>query len=93
MTFAWPDMFGYLAAMLLLLTFFMREMIPLRSVAIASSIAWLVYGWADHIYPVLCLHVILLPLNGVRLFQALRRQVARSAAGPIPAAPIAAGND
>ena len=72
MTHAWPEIFGYLAASLLLLTFFMRQMVPLRTIAIASSMAWLVYGWADHIYPVVCLHVILLPLNGTRLYQALR---------------------
>ena len=74
MSFAWPDLFGYLAAFLLLMTFFMRQMIPLRAVAIASSIAWLVFGWADHIYPVLCLHIILLPLNSTRLFQAVREK-------------------
>jgi hypothetical protein len=71
---AWPEIFGYLAASLLLLTFFMRQMVPLRAVAIASSMAWLVYGLADHIYPVFCLHIILLPLNGTRLYQALRAQ-------------------
>jgi hypothetical protein len=52
----------------------MRQMVPLRAVAIASSVAWLVYGWADHIYPVFCLHIILLPLNGARLYQVLRDQ-------------------
>ena len=72
---AWPEVFGYLAAGLLLLTFFMQQMAALRAVAIASSVAWLVYGWADHIYPVLCLHVILLPLNTIRLHQALRAPV------------------
>jgi CRP/FNR family cyclic AMP-dependent transcriptional regulator len=71
---AWPDIFGYLAGGLLLLTFLMREMVPLRAVAIASSAAWLVYGWADHIYPVVLVHLMMLPLNGVRLHQALRTQ-------------------
>ena|ERR1700693_1240945 len=79
MTHAWPEIFGYLAATLLLLTFFMRQMVPLRAVAIASSMAWLVYGWADHIYPVVSLHIILLPLNGIRLHQALRSQVSARA--------------
>ena len=73
---AWPEIFGYLAATLLLLTFFMRRMAALRAVAIASSLAWLVYGWADHLYPVFCLHTILLPLNGTRLYQALRGEPA-----------------
>lgn len=69
---AWPEMFGFLAAGLLLLTFFMQQMVPLRAVAIAASIAWVIYAWADHVYPVFCLHVILLPLNTIRLHQALR---------------------
>jgi hypothetical protein len=50
MPVAWPALVGYLAAGLLLFTFFMRQMVPLRAVAIASSVAWLVYGWADHLY-------------------------------------------
>ena len=80
---AWPEMFGYLAAGLLLLTFFMQRMTALRAVAIAASIAWVIYGWADHIYPVFCLHMILLPLNGTRLCQALRAAVpAKAEAAP-----------
>ena len=71
MKFAWPDVFGFLAAGLLLVTFSMRQMVALRSLAIVSSGAWIVYGWADQIYPVLCLHMVLLPLNSVRLHQAL----------------------
>jgi CRP/FNR family transcriptional regulator, cyclic AMP receptor protein len=77
----WPEIFGYLAAGLLLLTFFMQQMAALRAVAIASSIAWLVYGWADHIYPVLCLHMILLPLNTIRLYQAMRAMAPPKAEG------------
>ncbi|HEX6442446.1 MAG TPA: hypothetical protein VF007_09690 [Stellaceae bacterium] len=83
MLHAWPDLFGYLAASLLLLTFSMQQMTALRALAIASSIAWVIYGWADHIYPVFCLHMILLPLNTVRLCQALRAAVpAKAEAAP-----------
>jgi hypothetical protein len=70
----WPEIFGYLAAGLLLLTFSMRQMVALRAVAMASSAAWLVYAGADHLYPVFSLHIMLLPLNGIRLHQALRLQ-------------------
>ena len=70
----WPESCGFLAAGLLLVTFFMRGMVALRAVAITSSVTWLVSGWADHIYPVLALHIILLPLNTIRLLQAVRDQ-------------------
>lgn len=68
----WPDLFGYLAASLLLTTFTMQRMEALRAVAMASSVAWVVYGLADHLYPVFLLHMTLLPLNAYRLWQALR---------------------
>ena len=67
----WTDTIGYLAAFLLVLTFFMRRMIPLRVTAICSSIAWLTYGWADTLYPIIVLHMVLLPVNSYRLWQAL----------------------
>lgn len=73
---AWPEIVGYLAACLLMLTFFMRQMVPLRAVALASSAAWLTYGTADHIYPIVALHLVLIPLNGFRLFQSLRDRTA-----------------
>ena len=88
---AWPNIVGYLAAGLLLLTFFMQKMVALRSVALMASAAWLVYGLADHIYPVVALHTVLLPLNGVRLAQALRpRPVADGRAGAGADSPQAA---
>jgi hypothetical protein len=47
----------------------MKTMIPLRTVAIGSNVAFLTYGLAGHLYPVAILHAILLPLNLVRLRQ------------------------
>jgi len=57
---AWTDAIGYFAAFLLVLTFFMRSMIQLRVTAICSSLAWLVYGCADTLYPIIacCFHSI-----------------------------------
>jgi CRP/FNR family transcriptional regulator, cyclic AMP receptor protein len=68
----WLDAIGYLAGFLLVLTFFMRRMVPLRIVAICSSVAWLVYGALGGLYPIIILHIVLLPLNIYRLWQALR---------------------
>jgi CRP/FNR family transcriptional regulator, cyclic AMP receptor protein len=63
---------GYLAAVLVFLTFYMKTMIPLRIVGICSNCAFIAYGYLGGLYPVLILHLILLPLNGLRLREMLR---------------------
>lgn len=72
---------GYLAAMLVFLTFYMKTMIPLRMIGICSNCMFILYGSLDGLYPVLVLHLILLPLNGLRLREMLRltKQVHRAA--------------
>lgn len=44
-------------------------MVPLRVIALASNILFAAFGALAHIYPVLILHIILLPVNAVRLIQ------------------------
>jgi hypothetical protein len=63
------DASGYVASALVLLTFCMNSMRPLRMVAIASNVAFIAYAMTAHLYPVLILHSILLPLNVTRLLQ------------------------
>ena len=58
---------GYLASALVLCTFLTRTMMPLRIIAIGSNVAFITYGTLLHLYPVLVLHVILLPINAWRL--------------------------
>ena len=72
---------GYLAAILVFLTFYMKTMIPLRIIGICSNCMFIIYGSLDGLYPVLVLHLILLPLNGLRLREMLRltQQVRRAA--------------
>jgi hypothetical protein len=65
----WVDGVGYCASLLVFCTFYMKTMIPLRSVAIASNVVFITYGLAGGVYPVLVLHVVLLPLNCLRLHQ------------------------
>jgi hypothetical protein len=74
---------GYLASLLVLCTFYMKTMIPLRCVAIGSNLAFITYGYFGRLYPVLILHVLLLPLNIARLLQIHRliRDIKRAAAG------------
>jgi CRP/FNR family transcriptional regulator, cyclic AMP receptor protein len=83
---AWHEMVGCAAALLWLLTFFMRQMVALRSVALAASATWLTYGLADHIFPVIAVHSVLLPLNGFRLAQTLFIRPASAARGTAAAA-------
>jgi CRP/FNR family transcriptional regulator, cyclic AMP receptor protein len=68
----WIEAAGYLASALVLATFCMKTMIPLRGAAICSNVAFIVYGFYDNLYPVLILHGILLPLNVWRALQMLR---------------------
>ena len=76
---------GYLAAILVFLTFYMKTMIPLRIIGICSNCMFIIYGSLDGLYPVLVLHLILLPLNGLRLREMLRltQQVRRAAQGDL----------
>jgi len=69
MTMTTADILGYLAAVLVLATFSMRTMLPLRITGIASNCIFIAYGYVAVAYPVLILHLILLPLNSLRLYQ------------------------
>jgi CRP/FNR family cyclic AMP-dependent transcriptional regulator len=66
---SWVEGIGYVASLLVFSTFYMKTMIPLRWVAIASNVAFIAYGFLGHLYPVLILHLLLLPLNAMRLRQ------------------------
>jgi len=65
---------GFLASALVLATFSMKDMVNLRIVAICSNVAFIAYALVLNLTPILVLHVILLPLNGWRLAQALRAE-------------------
>lgn len=65
------EVLGYAASASVLVTFCMGTMVPLRAVAICSNVLFASYGALAHIYPVLILHTILLPVNSVRLYQIL----------------------
>ena len=58
---------GYLASALVLATFCMRDMAALRCMAIASNLAFIAYGALADLGPVLLLHLLLLPVNVLRL--------------------------
>jgi hypothetical protein len=71
---ATPDLLGYAAAGLVLVTFLAQSMTSLRAIAIASNVMFIAYALVAGLAPVLMLHALLLPLNAWRLWQASRAQ-------------------
>jgi CRP/FNR family cyclic AMP-dependent transcriptional regulator len=65
----WIDFLGYAASTTVLATFCMSTMIPLRVTAILSNVLFASFGLWAHIYPVMILHLILFPVNALRLIQ------------------------
>jgi hypothetical protein len=61
------DFTGYIASTLVLLTFISKDMRVLRVAAIFSNLAFISYGALVWLPPVLGLHLLLLPLNVLRL--------------------------
>jgi len=68
------DAAGYLASGLVFAAFCMKDIVPLRIVAICSNLAFIAYGLGLDLVPIWALHAILLPVNCWRLSQALRRE-------------------
>ena len=66
------ELVGYLASALVFATFYTKAMPALRLAAIASNIAFIVYGHLGGLAPIVLLHAGLLPLNAWRLCQMLR---------------------
>ena len=59
----WLDLLGFAAAVAVLAGFCMNSIRHLRMAALASNVLFVLYGVLAHIYPVVILHVILLPIN------------------------------
>jgi hypothetical protein len=71
------DAAGYVASTMVLLTFLTKDMRLLRVLAILSNIAFVTYGLLVWLPPVFCLHLLLLPINTVRLREMLPTQSSR----------------
>jgi len=72
MALTWIDVLGYLASASVLATFSMRTMISLRITALVSNVLFLVFGALAHVYPVMLLHLVLLPVNAASLLRLCR---------------------
>ena len=79
----WIDAALYLASILVFAAFFMKAIVPLRVIAIASNIAFIGYAIGASNIPILVLHIALLPLNVFRTAQHLKlvRTVRRAMEG------------
>lgn len=66
------DLLGYVGGILVIVTYAMRTMIPLRSVGLASDAIMLASGVAAWFWPTIVLELIVLPVNAVRLVQMIR---------------------
>ena len=60
---------GYIASGLVLTTFCTNDLRRLRTLAILSNIVFILYGALAWLPPVLGLHLLLLPLNAIRLMR------------------------
>lgn len=65
----WVNTALWLASGLVFAAFFMTAIAPLRYIAIASNVAFLIYAMGVWNIPILVLHVALLPLNILRILQ------------------------
>jgi hypothetical protein len=66
---SWIDLIGFSASLAVLATFCMGTMVSLRAVAILSNALFMAYGIGQHLYPVLLLHAVLLPINVLKIVQ------------------------
>lgn len=86
----WFDVAGWLGALLTAGAYSMRNMKWLRIVAVGANLSFITYGFAASVWPMLVLHLFLLPLNLFRLME-ITRASARlhlSRYAPDPLAPL-----
>jgi CRP/FNR family cyclic AMP-dependent transcriptional regulator len=68
----WSPILGYASALLSLAAFSRQTLIPLRILAIASNVGFVIYAGFENQGPTLLLHACLLPLNSIRLHEMIR---------------------
>jgi len=81
--FSWRMVPGYAGAVLIVASFLVRTMIPLRALSAASNLCIILYAYLDGQYPTLALNTALLPLNILRMVQMMKlvRRVRSAARG------------
>ncbi len=85
--FHWIEVIGWLASLLTVASYSVSTMLPLRILAIASSVCFAIYGFALGLWPLLAMELTLLPINIYRFWQVL------SLRGKLGRATQASGSD
>jgi hypothetical protein len=65
----WIEATGYAGTTFTIVAYGAKNLVPLRSAAILSSIAFLTYGFFTQSYPLILMELILLPVNLYRLLE------------------------
>jgi CRP/FNR family transcriptional regulator, cyclic AMP receptor protein len=65
----WIEAMGWMAAVMTVATYAMKTMMTLRILAITSSLFFVTYAGILQLWPLLAMELILLPINGYRLWQ------------------------
>jgi CRP/FNR family transcriptional regulator, cyclic AMP receptor protein len=60
---------GFLGAALMLASYMMKSMLPLRLVALAACLCFVLYGWLEAAVPTLVLYGLLVPINAKKAWQ------------------------
>ena len=68
----WIELIGFAGSALAVLTYWMREMLPLRVAAVLGCICFLIYATVLGSYPLILMEAMLLPINAYRLLELLR---------------------
>lgn len=80
-TLDWIEAIGWLASLLTIASYSVSTMLPLRMLAITSSLAFATYAFVLQLWPLLAMELILLPINLFRFWQvlSLRGKITRAA--------------
>ena len=71
-TLSLGTMLGMLGAALTLASFLMKTMLPLRALALASNVLFLIYGYLESLLPGFIVNAVLLPVNAQRIWEITR---------------------
>jgi hypothetical protein len=83
----WIETIGFVGSGFAILTYWMRDMLPLRIAAVASCIFFIAYAAMIGSYPLILMELTLLPINAYRLFELFRPR--RRRAMPFRRRPVA----
>lgn len=61
--------FGFIGAVLTLASYLMKSMMPLRLVALAANVFFVVYGYLESALPSLFLYAAMIPINAKKIWQ------------------------